>query len=181
MKRQKVKCLLRGFEKIPNFEGYFIDRFGNVFSEFQGKILKPFKRSNYLTVRLQEGKDVKNCLLHRLVAQTFIPNPDNLPEIDHIDGDTTNNIVENLRWVTRKQNQNNPISADRRKKSITEKQGVKVAAIHNGKVFKEFDSISEAARKMKLQATNICKVLHGKLLQTGGYNWKVIKNEEAHD
>lgn len=48
--------------------------------------------------------------IHRLVAKTFIPNPDNLPVVDHINGDRSNNTVGNLRWVTEIQNSNNPVT-----------------------------------------------------------------------
>lgn len=52
-------------------------------------------------------------LLHRIVAELFIPNPENKPCIDHIDGDKSNNKAENLRWVTSKENNNNPITIQR--------------------------------------------------------------------
>lgn len=56
---------------------------------------------------------IKNKRLHRIVAETFIPNPDNKPCVDHIDGDKKNNSVSNLRWVTHKENNNNPITKKR--------------------------------------------------------------------
>ena len=80
MKKQKVKCSLHGFEKIPNVDGYYINRQGDIFSEFQGNILKPFKRGNYKSVRLQQGDKAKNYLLHRLVAQAFIRTPTTCPK-----------------------------------------------------------------------------------------------------
>lgn len=65
------------------------------------RLLKPFHSSKgYLLVKLNG----KNYQIHRLVAQAFIPNPDNLPEVDHFDTCRTNNDVSNLRWITHKDN-----------------------------------------------------------------------------
>ena len=70
------------------------------------KILSPFDNGNgYLVVSLiGENKKRKNFYIHRLVADAFIPNPDNLPQVDHIDYDRKNNRVTNLRWVTVSEN-----------------------------------------------------------------------------
>lgn len=105
---------------INGYEGkYGVDEQGNVYSycimgsrsgrtvKEPVRILKPHtgKNSDYLLVGLSNNDEtVSNKLVHRLVAETFLPNPENLPEIDHIDDNPKNNCVENLQWVSREQN-----------------------------------------------------------------------------
>ena len=62
------------------------------------------KASGYYKVQLWVNKKQKMCLVHRLIAQTFIPNPKNLPQINHKDGNKRNNNIDNLEWVTDKEN-----------------------------------------------------------------------------
>lgn len=108
----KATELMIGFQYIPDYEGiYSIDVNGNVFSHISGKILKPHaNHRGYLMVDLYKDGKTKKGIIHRLVAKTYLPNPDNLPEVDHIDTDRQNNKVNNLRWCTRKENCNNPLS-----------------------------------------------------------------------
>ena len=70
-------------------------------------------KNGYMRVILSDNGKNKTYFVHRLVAAAFIPNPDNLPEIDHINGNRANNDATNLRWCTRKQNSNNPITRKR--------------------------------------------------------------------
>ena len=88
-----------GYVPIYNATAY-INKCGDVYSSSTGEKLVWNLSHKYYYVHVG-GKD---RLVHRVVAETFIPNPDNLPEVDHIDGDKSNNCVENLRWVTRSQN-----------------------------------------------------------------------------
>ena len=88
------------------FNHYFIDINGNVYNKKMQKIKSfPNKQHNngYLQVVLQnklEGYKPKCCYIHRLVAKTFIPNPENKPQVNHKDYCRTNNNIENLEWVT---------------------------------------------------------------------------------
>lgn len=175
MKRNKKRCDNNTFVKIPGVSGYLIDKKGNVYSEFLGRLLQPFLRSNYMCVRLQKdnGK-IKNCLVHRLVATVFISNPYNLPEVDHIDGNIFNNHVDNLRWVTKKDNQNNPISKERRYKAIRQKQGIPIKAFYKGEFVDSFICLMEAAKKLNLHCTLISKQLKGKIDNVKGYTFERI-------
>ena len=84
----------------------------------KGKVLKNYiGNTGYLFVTLTINSKTKRVRVHRLVAETFIPNPDNKPEIDHINTIKTDNRVENLRWVTSKENMNNELTKDRCSKS----------------------------------------------------------------
>jgi hypothetical protein len=108
----KAKELIIGYKYIPGYYGlYSINENGDVFSHYSQKILKPnANHRGYLMVDLYKNGKVRKGIIHRLVAITFIPNPFNLPEVDHIDTNRKNNNVSNLRWCTRKDNCNNPIS-----------------------------------------------------------------------
>ncbi len=93
---------------IEGYEGlYEISSYGRVKSLKNSIILRPKKEpTGYLRCNLYLNKNVKTVSIHRLVAQAFIPNPDNLPEVNHKDEDKTNNKVDNLEWCDHKYNSN---------------------------------------------------------------------------
>jgi hypothetical protein len=103
------------WKDIKGYEGiYQVSNTGRIRSLLfnKQKTLKGSMNSEgYLTVRLKG----KTYHIHRIVAETFIPNPDNKPEVDHINTDRCDNDVNNLRWVTRKENHNNPITKEHHK------------------------------------------------------------------
>lgn len=94
---------------------YLISNFGEVKSIKHNKILKKELRRNYWSVQLFDGKKYRHFSIHRLVGIHFIPNPNNLPYINHIDEDKLNNYVNNLEWCTCSYNNNYGTSIARSK------------------------------------------------------------------
>lgn len=112
-----MKAILGRKLDFLGYPNYFVDSEGCVQSIQKGKNKKLYQKitkCGYCTVCLCDyDKKKKWFLVHRLVALAFIPNPENKPCIDHINGDKTYNRVSNLRWCTYKENSNNPISHKR--------------------------------------------------------------------
>lgn len=85
---------------------YLVNRKGDVYSIRSRRLISQrLDRYGYPRVNLYEGTKLYTVTVHRLVAKAFVPNPNNLPEVNHIDGDKTNNNADNLEWVTSSQNQ----------------------------------------------------------------------------
>jgi len=99
------------FVAIPDFDGYFINKNGEILSKMKcktGRIMKPrMEKDGYYRICLMKDKKKTYMRLNRLLALTFIPNPDNLPCVDHIDRCKTNNSISNLRWVLHSTNSQN--------------------------------------------------------------------------
>ena len=100
------KINLKKFKDIKGYKGiYCINKDGLIYTHNYNRFLKPFPDKNtYLRVLLSKNSSIKNKIVHRLVAETFIPNPKNLPQVNHKDGNKQNNNVNNLEWCTNLQN-----------------------------------------------------------------------------
>lgn len=105
-------------KQIENFPNYYVTTFGRVWSEHSHKFLKPTidKRGNHQREYVSLGRGNKEYI-HRLVANAFIPNPNNYDEIDHIDTNGLNNHSNNLRWTTHQQNMDNEITKEKIKQN----------------------------------------------------------------
>lgn len=132
-------------KQIENFPNYYVTNFGRVWSEHSHKFLKPtINKRTFLNTYKREyvnlGKN-NRFYIHQLVAKAFIPNPNNLPEIDHINGDSLNNHVENLRWTTHEQNMKN----ENTKEKVKNNTGYycEIEEIATGKKFIGYKAASE--------------------------------------
>lgn len=129
-----------------------------------GKILNLSRRMSngepgYLYVNLSKNGDDKLYTVHRLVAEAFIPNPDNLPCINHKDEDKSNNRVSNLEWCTIKYNNN--YGTARKRSSIKMMRAVLKFDL-DGNIIKRYDSLSIAAKEENIEKGNIANVCVGR-------------------
>ena len=169
------------WEDIADYEGlYQVSSLGRVkslgnYKSSKEKILKPFSnKDGYLNVKLcKEGKR-KQYLVHRLVAKAFIPNPENKLEVNHKDEDKTNNKVENLEWMTCKENINYGTRNERSRKSQSRPiYGINIKT--NDRI--EFPSTAEAGRN-GFNHSNIVHCLKGRRKSHKGYKWFYTKIRE---
>ena len=159
------------WKDIKDYEGlYQVSNLGRVKSSYTNRGLTGYKDTcGYLLVGLYKNNIRSSKKIHRLVAQAFIPNPDNKSQVNHIDEDKTNNNVSNLEWVTAKENLNHGTRTERMSKT----QSIPIIAtnIKTGES-KEFYGLRECSRQVGLHPQNISAVLKGRLKQTGGYTFK---------
>ena len=159
---------------IPGYEGkYAITTDGRVWSYTDQIFMCPFLHNcGYEIIRLVDKKDfggTKNWRIHRLVAMTYIPNPEGKAEVDHINGNRRDNRVENLRWVSSAENKAN--SKNIGKKFIRSK----VRCVETGDVF---PSMVQAAAFAGINRYGINLCLLGRQNTAGGYHWERVYDEE---
>lgn len=168
------------WKDIKGYEGlYQVSNLGRIKSlpkagnHWNGKILAQNYNRKYARIGLSKGK-LTTENVHRLVAMAFIPNPLNLPEVNHKDENPSNNRVDNLEWVTHKENMDYGTQI---KRGAISRGIPTIQYSYDGKFIREWHSIAEAARGIRPDSyvalkTEIARVCNGEKKHALGFIWK---------
>lgn len=177
------------WEPIVGFPGYSVSMSGMV-SSHNGrtfKILKPYQtRYGHLIVDLRRDGIKYHKYVHRLVAEAFIPNPYRLPLVRHLNGDPTDNDIDNLAWGTQTDNMRDAIdngsfkffsAADRERAMRKRRTPVKAINLDTGAEI-VFESQQEAARKLNVNQSDISNVLNKKRNRSHRWTFAYMKGDD---
>lgn len=161
------KIILEGIETF-----YSVSNKGQVRNDKSGRILKQQNSNEYKKVAISIGHgQMKNRFVHRLVAEAFIPNPENKKIVNHIDGIRYHNNVENLEWCSSSENaihaHKNGLIGVQRKRPVRQFN-------LNGEWMLDFESATEAARQCDCQQSKITEVCGGNRRTAGNYQWRYV-------
>jgi hypothetical protein len=153
---------------IKGYEGiYSITSCGKVYSHISKRFLSASNNGEgYLFVRLSKG-EARKAYIHRLVAEAYIPNPNNYPVINHKDENPSNNNIKNIEWCTVRYNNNYGTCKERAAVS----KGKKTYCVEQNRVFK---STAEASRETGVNRAHIWACCNGFRKKAGGFHWQHI-------
>lgn len=159
---------------VPSYSGYYrVSNYGRikvVERPYRKEIIMRFEYcKGYPRVTLTKEKIKKHYRVHQLVAQVFIPNPNNLPEVNHKDENPNNCRVDNLEWCTHSYN----INYGTRNERVTQKRGMAVDQYTSDGIYiKTFPSMGKAAKSINGSTTSIYYCCNNIRNKTKGYKWK---------
>lgn len=163
---------------VKGYEGlYEVSNMGRVKSLHYGKerILRGTDAFDGYKIVSLTKQTIKKKRVHRLVAEAFIPNPMNLPVVNHLDGDKHNNCVSNLEWCTKKENTNHAIKTGLMRFKVTPKP---IITYRGDKLVGTFKSITECANELNCDISNIGHVIHGRCKTHHGFSFKLVNNDD---
>lgn len=156
---------------------YKVSNLGRVYSiernGTKGHFCKEKISYGYSKVCLVKKSKIKLCALHRLVAIAFIPNPNNYPQVNHIDGNKQNNNVDNLEWVTAKQNMEHAY-----KTGLKKAWSYRIAQIKDDKIIKMWENAVVASKETGIYIRSIYRSanFYHKNRKAGGFKWTYEKD-----
>ena len=158
-------------KKIVGYENYEIDECGNIFNS-KGMKMRDFKsQKGYRIVQLRSNGKSRTQFVHRLLGCAYIDNPDNKPELNHIDGDRTNNVVENLEWVTHQENMQHSYRSNGRTNLGEKNPNVKLTKekVTTIRLLLDTENISrkELAEMYEVNYQTICRIARNELWKEG--------------
>lgn len=180
---------MQEWKPVVDYEGlYIVSNDGQIKSLFRYKrtLKQSVGKHGYCTVELFKNGKSKRLLVHRITAQAFIPNPNGLPQINHIDENPSNNNINNLEWCTAKYNANyghriNKIKAHNNYKTEERRMIAFNAAMASRKPVIQYcnnglsiryESAKQASIKTGIDHSHICDAAKGKRKTAGGYRWE---------
>lgn len=170
-------------EKLKNYPNYIIHEDGSVWSNYHNKFIKhSFNKNGYKRVCVTNDRVPRRLFIHRLLAETWIPNPENKPQINHINGIKTDNCLANLEWCTNSENQLhayknglNKISDLCKQKVIAKNKlhcgnkhylSIKVLNTKTGKIH---DTIKSASEELGIKLSSLARILRGERINNTPY------------
>lgn len=178
--------MVSSFGRVVSLERNLTRKNGTTF-KVSYKVLKPNKGVHngisYYYICLRKPGTRMVIAIHRLVAQSFIPNPHNYPEVDHVDRNGLNNNVHNLRWCNRLINMSN----ENTKNAMSKSQRMKrlptlhkpVVQLDKERIVNSFCSITEASKVTGCNSGGISSACRGVISQSGGYKWMYLSDYES--
>lgn len=152
------------WKDVVGAEDYYqISNLGRIKNKGTGEVLKPSKSGGYRHIVLRYGID-KNVLIHRLVAEAFVPNPLNLRCVNHKDENKLNNCADNLEWCTYQYNNRYGQGALERNQRIIQYD-------LNGNALRIWESMKDACEELEILHQGISACCRGKRKSCGGYAW----------
>lgn len=161
------------FKFIEDYPDYLVGNMGTVYSTIKRRPLVQSDISGYKKVTLINTTGTKDILVHRLVAEAFLPKVEGKEYVDHIDGDRSNNVLSNLRWCTFRENCSFPLAIENKRSSAIQRVGKPVIQYDlDGNEIARFRGQNEAGRATGISGANISQVCRNLRKTAGGFIWR---------